>query len=44
MKKRLKPKTAKQREEEAWEVPGLRALVDPPPRAVVTAVEAKQRF
>jgi hypothetical protein len=43
-KKKLRPKTERQMAREQWEVPGLSNLVNPPPRPVVTAIEAKKRF
>jgi hypothetical protein len=42
--KQLKPLTDRQVWAAKWEVPGLRNLLDPPPKATVTAVMAKKRF
>ena len=43
-RKRMRPLTAKQVYEASWRVPGLDDMLHPPPRPVVTAVEAKRRF
>lgn len=42
--KQRRPMTSRQEWAAKWEVPGLRDLVDPPARPVITAVEAKRRF
>jgi len=43
-KKQLKPMTPKEVWAAKWRVPGFKEMVEPPPRPVITAVEARRRF